>query len=58
MSLEETEKRMEELKPLIIPVMEWIQKYYDPHHKLLVDMSNVQLLAGQFGFDCFDHLND
>ena len=60
MSFEEEQiKRMDELKVLVTPVMEWLYKTYgDPHTKILIDSSNCQLLIGEFGFDCFEHIKD
>lgn len=51
------EEKIEELKPLVKPIMEWLYKNYGhPHAKILIDSSNCQLFSGEFGFDCFDHI--
>jgi len=44
---EKLKKRFEELKALAIPVQKWLAKNYDPHCKIEIDITGVEVVSGE-----------
>lgn len=40
-------KKVEELKKVALPLMEFLNKYYDPHTYAVVNEGKVEIVCGQ-----------
>jgi len=47
--------RMKELKVLVIPVIQFIQKYYHPHAKVIIDQTTAELVEGLIAINVERH---
>ena len=55
---EKLKKRFEELKALAIPVQKWLAKNYDPHCKIEIDITGVEVVSGEMGIPLEYPYND
>jgi hypothetical protein len=56
--MEDYEKQRIELMELSIPVIEWINKNYHPHMKLIIDCNGYELVEGTLAMQMWKEGDD
>lgn len=52
------EKQRMELKELSLPIIEWINKNYHPHTKLIIECNGYELVTGELAMQMWTEENN